>query len=112
MKVSSLFTIITDGNDVLYFFDGVETADQLVSRLDRLKRQGTDTLLDCLYALRSSIASTLNDTLEMSPDLSEPDSDDNLGKPLDDKELENLTNDSSSGKQNLTEPPPPEVEKS
>jgi hypothetical protein len=112
MKVSSLFTMITDGNDVLDFFDGVATTDQLVSRLDRLKRQGTDPLLDCLYALRSSIASALNDTLEMSPEPRDPDVDDNLGESLDDEELENLTSDSASEKQNLTEPPPPEVEKS
>ena len=37
MKLSSLFTVITDANDVLDFFEGVDTTDQLVSRLERLK---------------------------------------------------------------------------
>ena len=99
MKVSSLFTVITDANDVLDFFEGVETTDQLVSRLDRLKRQATDNLLDCLYALKSSIATALDDTLEMSADLGEPDEEDNLGESISDEELENLTGEPETEKQ-------------
>jgi len=105
MKVSSLFTVITDANDVLDFFEGVETTDQLVSRLDRLKRQATDNLLDCLYALKSSIATALDDTLEMSADLGEPDEEDNLGESISDEELENLTGDPELEKQNPPEDP-------
>jgi hypothetical protein len=111
MKVSSLFTVITDADDVLEFFDGVETTDQLVSRLDRLKRQNTDNLLDCLYALKSSIATALNDTLEMSPDLGEPNEEDNLGDSISDEELEKLTSPDAE-KQNPPDPPLPETEKS
>jgi hypothetical protein len=105
MKVSSLFTVITDANDVLDFFEGVETTDQLVSRLDRLKRQATDNLLDCLYALKSSIATALDDTLEMSADLGEPDEEDNLGESISDEELENLTGEPEAEKQNPPEGP-------
>ena len=111
MKVSSLFTVITDANDVLDFFEGVETTDQLVSRLERLKRQGTDDLLDCLYALKSSIATALDDTLEMSADLGEPDEDDNLGESISDDELENLTATEDGEKQNPAEAPLPGNEK-
>ena len=111
MKVSSLFTMITDANDVLDFFEGVETTDQLVSRLERLKRQGTDDLLDCLYALRSSIATALDDTLEMSADLGDPDDEDNLEDSLSDEELEKLTGDQEAEKQSTAETPLPGNEK-
>jgi hypothetical protein len=105
MKVSSVFNLMTDSSDVLDFFEGVESTEQLVSRLDRLKRQGPDELLDCLYALRSSIVALLDDTLEMSA-LGEPDDEeDNLGDGLTDAELERLT---AEEKQNPAEPSPPE----
>ena len=110
MKVSSIFNLMTDSSDVLDFFEGVETTDQLVSRLDRLKRQGADNLLDCLYALRSSNATLLDDTLEMSPSLGEPDEDDNLGESISDEDLETLTA-SDEEKQNPIETAPPENEK-
>jgi hypothetical protein len=110
MKVSSVFNLMTDSSDVLDFFEGVESTDQLVSRLDRLKRQGADSLLDCLYALRSSNATLLDDTLEMSPSLGEPEEEDNLGESISDEELENLT-DAPEEKQNPAEDPVPEDEK-
>ncbi len=111
MKVSSVFNLMTDSSDVLDFFEGVETTDQLVSRLDRLKRQGADSLLDCLYALRSSTATLLDDTLEMSPSLGEPEEEeDNLGESISDEELENLTA-MDEEKQNPAEAPIPEGEK-
>ena len=39
MKVSSLFDLIADSRDLVEFFDGVNSKEQLVSRLERLKRQ-------------------------------------------------------------------------
>jgi hypothetical protein len=109
MKVSSVFTLITDTTDLLDFFEGVETTDQLVSRLDRLKRQGADSLLDCIYAAKSSVTTLLDDTLEMSPSLGEPE-EDNLGESISDEELENLTS-TEEEKQNPVEVPTPEGEK-
>lgn len=81
MRISSLFDIITDANDLLDLFEGVESPEQLVSRLDRLKRQGKEEMFACLQGLRGSITSALNDTLEMNASLDEPevdDTDDNL----------------------------------
>ena len=107
MKVSSLFNLASDLSDLLDFFEGVETTDQLISRLDRLKRQA-DPLLDCIYAAKSSTATFLDDTLEISP-LNEPDEEDSLTGDLGvDDELENLT---SEEKQNPTETSAPENEK-
>lgn len=69
MQVGKLFDLITDTRDVLEFFDGVDNRDQLVSRLERLKRQGTDDLYANIEGLRVSLAAMLSDTLEMSATL-------------------------------------------
>jgi len=69
MKVSSLFGPISEGRDLLELFAEVYTKEQLVSRLERLKRQGTEELLLCIEGLRAAITTSLNDTLEMSADL-------------------------------------------
>lgn len=66
MKVASLFDLVADSKNILDFFERVETAEQLISRLERLKRQGTTELLDSLAELRTSIDNVLMDTLEMS----------------------------------------------
>ena len=67
MKISSLFTVMTDANDILDFFENVNTTDQLVSRLERLKQQpGRANLLACIDSLRASIYELLDDTLEVS----------------------------------------------
>ena len=105
MKVSSLFNLVTDGNDVLEFFDRVETVEQLVSRLERLKRQGAEDLLLCLDGLRSSITKALDDTLEMNAAAYEEDEeeeDPDLGDI--DAELASLEEEN----ENLGENPPSE----
>lgn len=95
MRISSLFDIITDANDLLDLFDGVESSEQLVSRLDRLKRQGKDEMFACIQGLRGSVTSALNDTLEMNASLDEPEVDDtdedlgNLDAELADLDAEN-----------------------
>ena len=75
MKVSSFFNLIVDSSDLLDFFQKVDTPEQLVSRLERLKREAPDELLSCIVGLRASIAAALDDTLEMSAVLDEPDND-------------------------------------
>jgi hypothetical protein len=81
MKIASLFDLINDSRDVLDFFERVESTEQLITRLDRLKRQGTDDMLMCLDSLRHSIDTLLADTLEMSPSLGdEPDDDDDMSE--------------------------------
>lgn len=67
MKISSLFDLVEDAKDVLSYFEGVENREQMVSVLERLKRQDNpETLLDCLFSLSASINRAMNDTLEMS----------------------------------------------
>jgi hypothetical protein len=108
MKVSSVFSLVTSSTDILDLFEGVESTDQLVSRLDRLKRQGPGILLDCLYTLKTSIALLLDDTLEMSAAQGEPEEGDTLAGDLSDAELESLE---AEEKQSPPIPPPPEGEK-
>jgi hypothetical protein len=72
MKVSSLFNIITDAQDLLDLFDGVTNVDQLRGRLRRLSQIEADDLLTCLDGLQTSVSAALNDTLEISPDLEDP----------------------------------------
>ena len=66
MKVASLFDLVNDAKLILDFFERVESPEQMVSRLERLKRQGTTELLESLADLRSSIDNVMMDTLEMS----------------------------------------------
>lgn len=75
MKVSSLFNLITDSSDILDFFERVESPEQLVSRLERLKRQGAEELFACLIGLRATVQATLDDTFEMNAALGEPEDD-------------------------------------
>ena len=92
MRMQSIFDLITDSNDLLSFFEEVDTPEQLISRLERLKRKGADELMSCIAGLRHSVTSILDDTLEMSPSLDDG-ADDEEGFPdLDpDKELDDLT---------------------
>ena len=107
MKISSLFTVMTDANDILDFFENVNTTDQLVSRLERLKQQpGRTNLLACLDSLRASVYELLDDTLEVSTfggDAEVP-----LESDLDlDAELDNLVADTMPPMQTPDVPQPP-----
>jgi hypothetical protein len=111
MKLSSIFNIAVDAQDVLDLFDGVDNVDQLRGRLRRLSQIEADDLLTCLQGLQSSVTAALNDTLEMNADLDS--SDDELpGKTdlLEEKELVNLASDDLPGEDQSPEPPAP-VEK-
>jgi hypothetical protein len=103
MKVSSLFNIITDGSDLLDLFTHVDSPEQLVSRLERLKRQGTEELLSCIEGLRSSIAEALDDTIELSPSLDDDDEEeDDL---LSDEEIAGIADEEEKPIPAATEPP-------
>lgn len=109
MRIGSLFNLITDARDVLDFlFEGVETKEQLVSRLERLKRGETvEELLACLFSLNSSAAAVLDETLEMNASMDEPD-------PGEDDDLSDLDTELASldaENQNSAASPPAEVAK-
>jgi hypothetical protein len=92
MKVSSLLGIYNSTRNLLDFFEDVETVDQLVSRLERLKKTKQEELLDSIEDLREAAVVLADDTFEMggssTEDLEEDESDDLLGDDFPDLEDE------------------------
>ena len=87
MKVQNLFDILQDTQDLLSYFEDVTTKEQMVSRLERLKRQAPDELVDTIESLRMSTGAALEDQLELGGSLM--DGDESAENPL--PGLENLT---------------------
>jgi hypothetical protein len=92
MKVSSFFNTITDLGDWIALFESVDTREQIVSRLERLKRR-PDDILGLLLGSRETLNSAMNDTLEMNADIGEaeiggdPDLDKELDALMDEKPI-------------------------
>ena len=106
MRLASLFNLVRDAQDVLDMFgERTENVEQLRSRLRRLGQLEAEELLVCLDGLRASVASALDDTLEMSPDLDDRDSSE-LDDSLTDADIESLA-DTSGEKQNPDVSPEP-----
>ena len=85
MKIGSLFDLFTDSRDLCALFEGVDTREQLVSRLERLKHNDPDHTLHIVEGLRISLNQMYNDTFE--PTASIDDSDDS--------DLDDLTDDNA-----------------
>jgi hypothetical protein len=85
MKMQSLFDILQDAQDILSFFEGVTTTDQMISRLNRLKQQAGEDLFDTVESLRMSVGAALEDQMELGGSLGSPDSQDDFLGMLEDK---------------------------
>ena len=70
MKIQTIFDLLGASQDLLSFFDGVETPSQVVSRLETLKRGDVVGMLDDLNSLRMSVTATFSDTIELGGSLS------------------------------------------
>jgi hypothetical protein len=57
--------MVGDAQDVVDFFKDVETIEQMISKLERIKKREADDFLVCIQALKISIDSAMEDTLEM-----------------------------------------------
>ncbi len=66
MKVRHLFELIQDAKDVADCFEGVETSEQMVSALERLKKRDPEEFMVLIQTLRMSTQQLLDDTFEMS----------------------------------------------
>jgi hypothetical protein len=75
MKFKSLFNMSADVTDLLSFFEDVESPEQLISRLERLKRGSAEEMMTCIEGLRHSLTAAMDDTLEMSASLDDDDDD-------------------------------------
>jgi hypothetical protein len=96
MKIGNLFNLITDVKDLLDLFTGVYDKDQLVSRLDRLKRQAPDDFLACVEGLRVDVTAALDDTIEMSPSLNDDDVSDDIDAEIEALQKLNVAEDTNS----------------
>ncbi len=95
MKFRSFFDVIGDAKDVAEFFEGVETVEQMVSKLERIKRRDAEEFLVCVQSMKISVEQALEDTLEMGSTFEpgdEPDEGDE-GNELSDEEFGDLENE-------------------
>ncbi len=104
MKFRSPFDLATDTSDVLDFFDGVETPEQMISRLERLKKNDTEDFLLCIEALRGTLTALLEDTIEMTPSGPESETGADDDDDLDLSQLIEDENDNSTPQDNSGEP--------
>lgn len=107
MKISGLFSLLTNTTGLLDFFEGVETEDQMITRLEKLKHQdGPSALLDNVYTTRTAVTEMLDDTIETSSTVEGEDVE--FDDTMEDAELEDLM---AEEKQISTEPSASENEK-
>jgi hypothetical protein len=72
MKIRDLFDMLGAAEDFLSFWEGVETVDQMVSRLEHLKRgDNPEGLLDDLHSLRICTAGAFAANIELGGALSQ-----------------------------------------
>jgi len=112
MKLASIFDVVTDAQDILDLFDGIDNVDQLRGRLRRVGQLEAEDFLACLQGLQASIAKALNDTIEMNPDLGDPDDELTVDEPLlpEEQNLEDLA-DKSPPEEDQNPEPPTQTEK-
>lgn len=65
MKFKNIFHLIEDAQEVCSLFERVETPEQMVSTLERIKKQFSQELLDLVQSLRLSTEAILEDALEV-----------------------------------------------
>lgn len=65
MKFRHLFNLIEDAQDIAAVFENVRTPEQMVSALERLKKQGASQFLEDVSSLRLSLEAVLEDALEL-----------------------------------------------
>lgn len=71
MKIQTLFDLLESAQDLLSYFDEVTTPQQLVSRLERLKRQDPEGILDDVLTLRACVDTALAAQIELGGSLGE-----------------------------------------
>jgi len=88
MRMRTLFNLLEDADEIVVLFSRVETPEQMVSLLERLKKQGAPELLETIQSLRLSLQAIMEETLEIGGSLSDGTEEDNFTDDL--KEDEDL----------------------
>jgi hypothetical protein len=65
MKIQELFDLLTASEDFLSFWEGVETVDQMISRLEHLKRADPEGLLEDMQSLKMSTSAAFTANIEL-----------------------------------------------
>lgn len=79
MKIKSLFDLVQDARDIVDCFENVTSVEQMVSRLERIKRNESADFLVLIDALKISLQGILHDTLEIgSSEMDDSDDDSDL----------------------------------
>jgi hypothetical protein len=101
MKISRLFNLLQDVQDLLSMFENVSGTAQMVSCLERMRRgQAPEDFYNTIQSLRVSLTEAFNDQLELGGDLSNPEdetadsiTDSLLEETWEEKEEEETTSD-------------------
>jgi hypothetical protein len=88
MKMRTLFNLLEDADEISSLFAKVDTPEQMVSLLERLKKQGATEFLESVQSLKLSLQAAMEDTLEMGGTVGADDDD-------------NFTGDGVSGDEDL-----------
>lgn len=64
MKVGNFVQTIVDIQDLLSYFTNVKTKDQMISALERIKRQEAEGFLDTVSSLQNSFEAITSDEIE------------------------------------------------
>jgi spore cortex formation protein SpoVR/YcgB (stage V sporulation) len=64
MKVGNFVQTIVDIQDLLSYFTNVKTKDQMISALERIKRQEAEGFLDTVSSLQNSFEAITADEIE------------------------------------------------
>ena len=91
MKIKSLFDLIQDARDVVDCFENVTTGEQMVSRLERIKRNEHTDFMVLIDALKISLQGVLHDTLEIGSSEMDDDEADLEMDGLSDEELAEMS---------------------
>ncbi len=65
MKVGNFVQLMVDVQDVLSYFQGVQSKDQAVSALEKIKKEDPNGFLESVSALASSYANATEDEIEV-----------------------------------------------
>lgn len=75
MKMRALFNLVEDAQGISDLFARVESPEQMVSTLERVKKQHAPEFLELIESLRFSLEAVFSDTLELGGTIDEGDFD-------------------------------------
>jgi hypothetical protein len=100
MKIRTLFNLLEDAQEISTLFSKVETPEQMVSTLERLKKNGAAEFLDSIQTLRLSVEAAYEESLEMGGSLGDGDENGEEENNEDENLLEGLGDEVENSEEN------------